>query len=135
MTDVGGQMRRRPVKCRTREYEDPRGRPNYGCVQGFGFESDCIHACDLSDFCSAALPGAISDQQSLRATGLQSMKWLTEYLSARAMIVSLFNSRWMLSAARHLFVRGHRDRVDLEPDAYFAGVQKPFHRVTISTWR
>jgi hypothetical protein len=34
------------------------------------------------------LPDAISDAQSLRATARQSMKWLTEYFTERAMNVS-----------------------------------------------
>jgi hypothetical protein len=49
----------------------------------------------------AALPELIGDAKSLRATALQSMKWLTVYFSARAMIVSLFKVRWKLSACEH----------------------------------
>jgi len=41
----------------------------------------------------------LSDTQSLRATRLQSMKWLTEYFGAQAMITSAFKLRWRLSAA------------------------------------
>jgi hypothetical protein len=48
---------------------------------------------------SAVLPEAISDAQSLRATASQSMKWLTEVFSARAMIVSRIDQRRKLSAA------------------------------------
>jgi hypothetical protein len=41
---------------------------------------------------------AISYAQSLRATALQSMKWLTEYFAERAMNISVWKSRRSLSA-------------------------------------
>src|SRR6266404_5299665 len=47
---------------------------------------------------SAVLPDAISDAQSLRATALQSMKWLTEYFAERVMNISALNLRQRLSA-------------------------------------
>src|SRR5437899_6859778 len=47
---------------------------------------------------SAVLPDAISDAQNLRATALQSMKWLTEYFAERAMNISALNLRRRLPA-------------------------------------
>jgi hypothetical protein len=43
---------------------------------------------------------AISYAQSLRATALQSMKWLTEYFAERAMNVSAWKRRRSVSADR-----------------------------------
>jgi len=40
------------------------------------------------------------------------MKWLTEYLSARVMVVSRFKLRWRLSAARRELAR--RDQYAIE---------------------
>jgi hypothetical protein len=51
--------------------------------------------------------GPISEAQSLRATALQSMKWLTEDFSAEAMFISVFKSRWRLSAARLQIARSN----------------------------
>jgi hypothetical protein len=42
--------------------------------------------------CGAALLNEADDMPSLRATGTQSMKWLSEYFIGRAMIVSLFET-------------------------------------------
>jgi hypothetical protein len=58
---------------------------------GAKFKFGCTHVFDLS-ISSAALPDASSDAQSLRATALQSMKWLAEYFAERAMNTSA--SKW-----------------------------------------
>jgi hypothetical protein len=52
-----------------------------------------IHACHLSDLirCIAL---ATSDLKNLRPATYQSMKWLTEYFGAWAMIALFFEERW-----------------------------------------
>jgi hypothetical protein len=55
------------------------------------FKFDCTHILDLS-ISFAVLPDATGSAQSLRATALQSMKWLTEYFAERAMNISA--SKW-----------------------------------------
>jgi hypothetical protein len=57
---------------------------------------------------------SINDAQSLRATRWQSMKWLTEYFSARVMIVSLLKIRWRLSAAECELARRDRYRTEVD---------------------
>jgi hypothetical protein len=41
------------------------------------------------------------------------MKWLTEYFSARVMIVSLFKLRWRLSAGQRELVRCDQYRIEV----------------------
>jgi hypothetical protein len=81
--------------------------------------------------CFAALLASIGDAQSLRATGWQSMKWLTEYFGARVMIVSLFKLRWRLSAGQRELARRDQYRIEVGVMHICWPGQKPFHRATI----
>jgi len=66
---------------------------------------------------SAALPDAISDAQSLRAAASQSMKWLTKYFDAEAMIVSRCKSRRRLFADAANLRESIGDHSQLSDDA------------------
>jgi hypothetical protein len=73
-------------------------------------------------FLVCSIVQALDDLESLRATGLQSIKWLTEYSRPRATILSFALARWNVVYWRHKFYAkkpaSHRVEVDAHLHKY-----------------
>jgi hypothetical protein len=92
-----------------------------------------LHSCLLSP-AFAALPEWIGEAQSLRAGELQSMKWLTEYFSTRAMIVSQSELQWKLYVCEKQIDQSPAPR-PTDINACFLNIQKSISRAVIGSWR